>query len=173
MKYFLAALFVLTKAAFLVFIFGVLAHYFVVTVFRISGESMLPNLEHGNFILVSRASYFWKEPQRFDVIGFAFPGDQKRQKFVKRIIGLPNEKVEIKEGKVFINQKELTENYLTNEKTEPDASFGLAKDEFFVLGDNRDNSYDSRFFGPLDKRFIIGKAATVIFPLDKLGFLIY
>lgn len=173
MKNFLAALFVLTKAAILVFIFGVLAHYFVVTVFRISGESMLPNLEDQSFILVSRASYFFKEPQRFDVIGFSFPGDPKRQKFVKRIIGLPGEKVAIKEGKVFVNEKKLVENYLLGETTEPSNNFTLQKNEFFVLGDNRQNSYDSRFFGPLDKRFIVGKATTVVYPFSKLGFLIY
>lgn len=140
---------------------GLTIHLLVATVFRISGESMLPNFQDGQFVLVDRLSYAFSQPKRGDVIVLEFPGDPTRRKFIKRIVGLPGEKVVVSGGRVYVEETELRETYLPKTTiTTPEVTRVLRSDEYFVMGDNRPNSNDSRFFGPLPARRIIGKTTA-------------
>lgn len=135
---------------------------FVLGIFRISGESMEPNFFDGELVLVDKLSYANKIPSRGDVIILEFPADPENRKFIKRVIGLPGEIIEIKDGSIFINNELLQEEYLDdNVNIEPTIqALTLKSDEVYVVGDNRLDSYDSRFFGPLPVNHIVGKATT-------------
>ncbi len=131
--------------------------------FRIEGFSMEPNFHDGQYLLVSKVDYMLHPPERGDVIIFQAPTNLERD-FIKRVIGLPGETVEIREGRVFINGTPLAQNYQTNAGT---YSYGPAKvgeNELFVLGDNRNNSSDSHSWGMLPQKDIIGKAWISYWP---------
>ncbi|MEK7664802.1 MAG: signal peptidase I [Patescibacteria group bacterium] len=146
--------------------------YFLFQPFIVRGESMVPNLKSGDYLIVDEISYRFTEPQRGNIIVFKYPKDTA-QRFIKRIIGLPGETVEIKEGKITIyknNSFALNEEYLPDDlKTEGDINIVLGPDEYFVLGDNREYSFDSRRWGILSKEYIIGKAYLRIFPITTLS----
>lgn len=137
--------------------------------FLVSGASMEPTFSNGNYILVDEVSYRFREPQRGEVIVFEPPVGGSY--FIKRIIGLPNEKIEIKDGEITVfdskdNKILLKENYLpVNIKTFGDLEVILKPDQYFVLGDNRNYSFDSRAWGALAKDKIIGLAKLRIWPL--------
>ncbi|HEU4478902.1 MAG TPA: signal peptidase I [Pyrinomonadaceae bacterium] len=122
----------------------------------VKGTAMLPALKEGDRIIIERNPQFL---ERGDIVVFYFPMDPKFS-YIKRIIGLPNEVIEIREGKVFVNGTLLNEPYveprlnLARRSSEP---VKLAADSFYVVGDNRDNSSDSRIWGPLKREFIYGK----------------
>jgi len=147
--------------------------YFLFQPFIVKGESMIPNFQSGDYLIVDEISYRFANPQRGDVVVFKYPKDTT-QKFIKRVIGLPGETVEIKEGKVTIykdgNQQILDEKYLPN----PSGTIGtltipLGVDEYFVLGDNREFSYDSRAWGPVPVKNIIGKVFLRVLPIASLS----
>ncbi len=144
--------------------------YFIFQPFIVSGESMEPNFSSGDYFIVDQISYRFKAPERGDVAIFSLPSVSSRP-FIKRIIGLPGEKVEIKDGRIIIeNNNEiitLEEEYLSFE-TRGNTSFVLEQDEYFVLGDNREFSYDSRRFGPIKKENIVGKAFIRLWPISSL-----
>jgi signal peptidase I len=99
------------------------------------------------------------------VVVVRYPGDPDNRKYVKRVIGLPGERLQIFDGKIFINEKILEEYYLPyGVLTEPDKTYTLGENNYFLMGDNRPVSNDSRYFGPVEKRFIVGQATTIIFP---------
>lgn len=137
---------------------------------------MVPNFHNKEYLVVDKVSYRMHEPARGDVIVFRYPKDTS-QYFIKRVIGLPGEKVQIDEGKVRIFNSEhpdgiaITEPYLPSN----DATFGksdivsLGSDEYFVLGDNRLASSDSRVWGILPEHNIVGKAWLRAFPLSEFG----
>jgi len=128
---------------------------------------MDPNLSDGQWLLISKLNHYRRAPARGEIVVFHFPGT-KEDKYIKRIIGLPGEKVEIKNGQVFIDDKKMFEGYLTeNEQTEGQVSIKLGQGEYFVLGDNRDQSNDSRTWGALPKEEIIGQAVFVFYPFDQ------
>jgi signal peptidase I len=134
---------------------------------------MDPTFEDGDYLLVDEISYRFEEPARGDVVIFRFPEDNN-QFFIKRIIGLPNETVEIKNNKVIIYNKEnpngftLDENYLDPEQeTLGNMIARLGSDEYFVLGDNRLQSSDSRRWGPVKRSLIIGKVFLRAWPFNK------
>ncbi len=142
-------------------------YFFVGAPMVISGQSMWPSLRNGEFAWINRLEYFFKEPQRGDVIVFRFPGT-RQELYVKRIIGLPGETVEIRQGKIYVNGQPLGESYYAG--STPALGFQkvkLGEKEYFVLGDNRPASNDSRIWGPLSKRFIIGKLNFVFWPLSR------
>ncbi|NOX63116.1 MAG: signal peptidase I [Chloroflexi bacterium] len=142
---------------------------FVFQNFIVEGNSMLNTLLPGERVIVSRIHYIIGEPQRGDVIVFQYPRDPSRD-FVKRIIGMPGETIAIRNGQVFVNGQALPpETYVTNPSLDEMSPLTLNKDEYFVMGDNRGGSSDSRSWGPLQSRFIIGKAWLIYFPLDKFG----
>jgi signal peptidase I len=147
--------------------------YFLFQPFIVKGESMAPNFESGDYLIVDEISYRFSEPQRGDVIVFNYPKDTT-QRFIKRVIGLPGETVQVTGGKVYVinngNTTEITEKYLPSDlKTYGDVTTELKADEYFVMGDNREYSYDSRSWGVVPMSDIIGKAFLRIFPLAALS----
>ncbi len=148
---------------------------FVVQAFKIPSGSMIPTLLIGDHILVNKFIYLFKEPQRQDVIVFKFPQDEDRD-FIKRIIGLPNDRVEIRNKRVYINGDLLKEPYVIYEDDQilppssPRDNWGpeiVPPGHLFVLGDNRDNSMDSRFWGYLNIKKIKGKAFIIYWSWDR------
>lgn len=142
----------------------------VVRNFRIQGDSMWPTLETGQFVLVERVSYRFSEPRRGDIVVFEYPR-APQEDFVKRIIGLPGETLEIQNGSVYINGNLLAEPYVRGQQTlayRP-IKVTLGPDEYFVMGDNRAASSDSRTWGPLPRRNIIGRAWLSYWPPSRWG----
>jgi signal peptidase I len=137
----------------------------VVRNFRIIGDSMLPNFHNGEMILVDRVTYRFSEPKRGDVVVFHYPR-APQEDFIKRVIGLPGETVEISNGVVTINQDPLPEPYVDGQATlfyRP-VKVTLSPDEYFVMGDNRNYSSDSRTWGPLPREHIVGRALVCYWP---------
>ncbi|HNZ83883.1 MAG TPA: signal peptidase I [Candidatus Pacearchaeota archaeon] len=145
---------------------------FIFQPFIVSGSSMEPTYYTGDYLIIDELSYRFNEPAREDVIVFSYPQNPE-QKFIKRIIGLPGETVEIKGGKVFIEQGdkrfELQELYLPSSiLTIDERRMTLNQGEYFVMGDNRMASYDSRKWGSLPKDKIIGKVLIKVFSPKKI-----
>ena len=142
---------------------------------KIKGASMMPNFPDGEYLLTDKVTYRLNEPERGDVIVFEAPTNDGEE-FIKRIVGLPGNKVSIKNGSVFIDGKKLTEPYLSdNIYTSAGRFLGEGKevlvpeDELFVLGDNRSHSSDSRAFGFVGKDKVTGRAWLVYWPPQKVG----
>jgi signal peptidase I len=148
--------------------------YFVVQPFFVRGASMEPSFYNGDYLIVDEISYRFGDPQRGDVIVFRFPQNAS-QYYIKRIIGLPGEKVEMRAGKVFITGEqdaapwELKEPYIDPSRTSGDTNIDLGIDELFVLGDNRMASYDSRQWGALTLDYIMGRAWIRAWPITNVG----
>lgn len=144
--------------------------YFVIQPFFVLGASMEPTFENGDYLIIDEISYRFGEPQRGDVVVFKYPYDTT-QYYIKRIVGLPGEVIDFKDGKIIIKNKEnpdgfaLEEGYILSEKeTFGGKSVTLGNDEYFVLGDNRGASSDSRRWGPLGEQYLIGKVLIRVFP---------
>ncbi len=166
----------LVKIAVIAFVIVAPIRYFLFQPFIVSGASMAPNFATGDYLIVDEISYRFSEPQRGDVVVFdaSFIKGYSGQRFIKRVIGLPGEIVNITNGKVEIidNGKTiiLDEKYLPdNLKTYGEVNIALKSDEYFVLGDNRDYSYDSRMWGDVPRKDIIGKALFRVFPIKSLS----
>lgn len=149
---------------------GLLIVFFRSFIFQnyiVEGESMVNTLHAQERLIVSRLSYILGEPERGDVIVFQYPYDPQRD-FVKRIIGLPGETIAINSGVVYIDGKPLPDesSYVDRVSTETKPPVLLGDDEYYVMGDNRPGSSDSRSWGPLVGKNIIGKAWLVYFPFD-------
>ncbi len=147
--------------------------YFLFQPFIVKGESMVPSFQSGDYLIVDEFSYRFSEPQRGDVIVFKYPKDAT-QRFIKRVIGLPGETIEIKNGAVTIPQGDKTmtldEKYLPDSlKTAGDLKVQLGQDEYFVMGDNREYSYDSRAWGVVPRENIIGKVFFRLLPVNALS----
>jgi signal peptidase I len=136
--------------------------------FRIEGDSMEPNLYEGQYLIVDKLVYYLHPPERGDVVVFHYPNNPSRD-FIKRIIGLPGEKVEVKEERLFINDEELEEPYALHMGQYTWGPQRLGEDEYFVLGDNRNHSHDSHSWGPLSGDAIVGKAWISYWPPKHLG----
>ncbi len=137
--------------------------------FVVKGASMVPSFENNDYLIIDEITYRFRDPQRGEVIVFRYPFNPSAR-FIKRVIGLPGEKVEIKEGKVFINGEVLDESsYLKNSFTPGNLICYLKEDEYFVIGDNRRESFDSREWGPLKRKYIIGRAILRAFPLSEVS----
>lgn len=142
--------------------------YFFIKPFYVKGASMEPTFFDHEYLVIDEISYRLKEPVRGDIIVFRYPRDPK-QYFIKRIIGLPGETVQITTNEVYINGESLNEAYLdTGTTTAGEMVVTLQPDEYFVLGDNRSFSLDSRSFGPLPRQFIVGKTWIRGWPFDKV-----
>lgn len=150
---------------------------FVVNVAHIRGGSMLSTLHSGDWTLVWRLPYCFRAPRRHDVVICHYPGRRMKrckwlpQAFVKRVIGLPGDTIEFIEDVVHINGEPLAESYLDPERcrcqrTRPPRVLG--PDEYFVMGDNRDRSNDSRSVGPLRRSAIRGRVVCILWPLTRI-----
>ena len=136
--------------------------------YRVDGPSMQPTLHTNEYILVDKAEYYVHPPQRGDVVVFMAPITPP-EAFVKRVIGIPGDTVQVSpDGTVTVDGVPLSEPYVADHIPEQVGTWKLASDQYFVMGDNRGDSTDSRFFGPIARKSIIGKAALVYWPLSDL-----
>lgn len=141
----------------------------------IPSDSMLPTLYTGDRLVVEKISYKFHPPETGDIIVFQPPlelqrrGYPKDQAFIKRVIGEPGEVITVVKGKVYLNGQPLQEDYIAEPANQPFPPVTVPKDEFFVMGDNRNDSNDSRYWGFLPRKNIIGKAIFRFWPLDRIG----
>ena len=151
--------------------------YFLIQPFYVKGASMEPNFYDHEYLIIDEITYRFNEPKRGDIIVFKYPKDP-RQFFIKRVIGLPGETVKIKDGLIFITSVDgqenvLSEDYLPSdiENVLPVSGYGevvLNTDEYYLMGDNRDQSLDSRVFGPVKADYIIGRTWLRGWPFNRL-----
>jgi signal peptidase I len=134
---------------------------------RVDGDSMNPTLISGEYVIVNRVSYRLGSPQRGDIIVFHFPRDP-REEYIKRVIGLPGDQVEINQGQVYVNGQPLEESYL-KVKTNYSGTWQVPEGQLFVLGDNRNNSSDSHDWGTVPMDYVVGKAILVYWPPPEWG----
>jgi signal peptidase I len=150
--------------------------YFIFQPFIVKGDSMVPNFHSSDYLIVDEITYRLIGPKRGDVVVFKYPLDNT-QRFIKRVIGLPGETVDIKNGVVTISKDEKT--IVLNERgyipstsvTDSNVHMLLGEGKYFVMGDNRPFSYDSRRWGVLPKEDIIGRALIRIFPLSDISYI--
>lgn len=164
----------IAKGVDVLLIIGLLFRAFVMQPFVVDGNSMEPNFHDQEYLLVNQVSYKFREPQRNETIVFRFPKNPSED-YIKRIIGLPGETVEIKEGQVYINGVSLNQNYLAPDEETfilnglNESRVTLGNNEYFVMGDNRKHSSDSRDWGVLPKKNIIGRAWLTVYPWQYKG----
>jgi signal peptidase I len=145
-----------------------MAFRFAVQNYRVDGHSMVPTFQDQQYILVDKAAYLFHAPQRGDVIVFAYPVDPT-QDFIKRVVGLPGDHLQVmQDGSVLVNGVEIQEDY-TAVSTDPYAPTDtiVCANHFFVLGDNRGDSSDSRAWGLVPRENIIGKASLIYWPIGS------
>jgi signal peptidase I len=150
-----------------------LVRNYLIQPFLVKGASMEPTFQDGNYLIIDEISYRVHPPQRDEVIVFKYPRDPK-QYFIKRIVGLPNEKVEIKDQRITVyNDKNpdglgLDESYLpSGDETKGDETIQLKSNEYFVMGDNRPFSSDSRYWGPVTSDLIVGRVWLRAWPINE------
>lgn len=152
---------------------------------KIDGESMMPNFQNAEYLLTEKVTYYLHKPQRGDVVVLRPPQTvSQNDEFIKRIIALPGETVGLREGHVFINGKRLIEPYIANEVStnggsflSDNATYTVPPDQYFLMGDNRPHSSDSRFWGPVplnlspnsEKEGINGRAWLIYWPVNQAG----
>ncbi|HLF25175.1 MAG TPA: signal peptidase I [Anaerolineae bacterium] len=130
--------------------------------FLIKSVSMQPNLHEGEYVIVDKVTYLVSAPQRGDIVVFDLDGEP--DDLIKRMIGLPGETIEISDGIVYINGQPLEESYAAPAPGSTLPARRLGTDEYFVMGDNRSNSRDSRIFGPIHRETIVGRAWIIYWP---------
>jgi signal peptidase I len=142
---------------------------------KISGQSMMPNFPDSEYLLTEKVTYYLRNPERGDVIVFT-PPISNTDEFIKRVIGLPGETVMVQNDHVYINDKLLQEPYLKNTVMTTGGTFltdgqefKVPDGEYFVMGDNRPNSSDSRYWGPITKSVISGRAWIIYWPISNAG----
>lgn len=149
---------------------AILLNLFVVQPTKVRGESMEPTLHTNEYLLVEKVSYRLHTPRRGDVVVFKYPRDEE-ENFIKRVIAVPGETVEIVSGRVYINGQSITEPYLLQLPRESMPPTKIPEGKLFVLGDNRLNSNDSRAFGMVTMEEVVGRAWLRYWPLDLFAFL--
>ena len=136
---------------------------------------MEPNFHNGDYILTEKVSYKFRDPKRGEVIVFKAP-NRPDADYIKRVIGLPNEKIKVIAGTIYVDQKKLDETYepitfetYSGKFLKENEEFTIPNGKYFVLGDNRSHSSDSREFGPIEKSSIVGRAIIRYWPLPQFG----
>lgn len=152
----------------------VLIRSFLFTIIRVDGPSMSDTLINNDRLFVSVLDMRIKGPDRFDVVILHYP-DRGQEKFVKRVIGLPGDTIQVENGLLSVNGVVYEEPYLTDSRTarfdraSSNFTITLGEDEYFVMGDNRDNSNDSRAIGVISGDMFVGKVRAIIWPADRWG----
>lgn len=146
---------------------------FIAQPFIVSGSSMFPTFQDGQYLVVDELSYELGNPQRDDVVVFKYPNDTTKF-FIKRVIGLPNETVKIDGSDVTIINKEHPEGFKLDQpfvenKSSNEMTYTLKADEYFVMGDNRSASSDSRYWGPVPRKLMVGRAFLRLLPINKIN----
>lgn len=146
---------------------------FIAQPFIVSGSSMYPTFNNGDYLIVDELSYRLGEIERNDVVIFRYPEDPSKF-FIKRVIGLPNESVSIQGSTITITNKEgqttLSEPFIQNQMTNGGTFYELKTDEYFVMGDNRNASSDSRSWGPVPRKLMVGQAFLRLFPVNNINY---
>ena len=148
--------------------------YYIFQPFYVQGASMEPNFLNNEYLIIDEISYRFSEPERGDVVVFRYPRD-KKQFFIKRIIGLPGEDIAIRDNQVIIYNQKYPNGFVLDEssylspntQTAGNLRVSMGKDEYFVMGDNRASSLDSRSFGPIKRKDIIGRVFVRVLPVDR------
>ena len=147
---------------------------FIAQPFIVSGASMVPAFQSGHYLVIDEISYRFEEPKRGEVIVFRFPSSPSKF-LIKRVVGLPGETVEIKGNDILIKNENNPEGFLwkqgdfNRDRSRRDFKVSLSSDEYFVLGDNRGESADSRMWGALKRELIVGRPLVRLFPLSEIG----
>jgi signal peptidase I len=152
---------------------AVIIKIFVFQAFVIPSASMYPTLKINDRVLVNKLSYKFNDPERGDIVVFDAPPGEKSdqiQDLVKRVVGLPGEVLQEVNGTVYINNHKLDEPYLKMPHTKNYKACRVPADTYFMMGDNRDQSKDSTYFGPIKSSTIVGRAFIKIWPLNKIEF---
>ena len=148
---------------------------FIAQPFVVEGQSMYPTFDNGDYLIIDELSYRLSDPKRGDVVVFRYPGDP-RVFYIKRVIGLPGETVRVERGIVTVTGTDgtkvtLEEPYVVSEDATYTLNATLGPEQYFVMGDNRPKSSDSRVWGPLPREDIVGRAYVRIFPVTEAGFM--
>jgi len=139
---------------------------------KVEGTSMLPGLEDQERIFINKFVYRFESVARGDVVVFRYPRDPAKS-YIKRVVGVPGDHIRIEHGRVYVNGRRLTEDYVPRDFVDPHSypEMVVPDHSYYVLGDHRSMSNDSREFGPVDESYIFGKAVFVYWPVYKLGVL--
>jgi signal peptidase I len=137
---------------------------------KVEGTSMMPGLEDQERIFVNKFVYRWEPIQRGDIVVFRYPRDTSKS-YIKRVVGVAGDHIRIEDGQVFVNGEALDEDYVPSEYADARSypEIVVPRNSYFVLGDHRTMSNDSRDFGPVNERYIYGKAVFGYWPMEKLG----
>jgi signal peptidase I len=137
---------------------------------KVEGTSMLPSLEDQEHIFINKFVYRWEPIGRGDIVVFRYPRDISKS-YIKRVIGVPGDRIRMEEGHVYVNGNRLSENYVPVEFFDHRsfAEFSVPDGSYFLMGDHRSMSKDSREFGPVERQYIYGKAVFIYWPVEKLG----
>lgn len=147
----------------IVIILVLLIKTYVISPIRVNGRSMNNTLQDKDIMILDEISYRFKDIERFDIVVIK----TEKEYLIKRVIGLPGEVVKYEDNKLYINDELVEDNY--SDEITDDFEVKVPEGEYFVLGDNRTNSTDSRMIGPIEKKYIKGKTSLVIFPFNRFG----
>ncbi len=159
----------LVKDILLVIVIALLISFLIKPII-VKGSSMYPTLENDDYLIISKQAYKIGEPERGDIVVFPHEegyGDDPL--YIKRVIALPGDHLEIEDGKVYINGDLQQEDYINGNFTEGDIDYVIPEDEIYVMGDNRGNSSDSRAFGTVDIEDVTGEVLVRLYPFNKIG----
>ncbi len=166
----LFAIFDFLKTTIIVVFLALIIRVFIIQPFIVEGQSMLPTFNNNDYLITEKISYSLRSPNRGEIIIF-HPPDNPNVNYIKRIIGLPGDKIEIKDGNIYINSTKINESYLASDSqtntVSQDINITLKDNEYFVLGDNRNHSRDSREIGPVPRSNIVSKIWVRLLPLDN------
>lgn len=169
MRQFLLSFFEILEILIVTLVSIYLVYAFIAQPFKVDGKSMEPNFSTGDYLVVDEVSYRFRDPARGEVVVLNNPTNES-EFFIKRIIGLPGEEIIINNSRVLINGEEISERYLPENTVMADTPpFQLGENEYFVMGDNRISSYDSRNWGPLGGHQIVGVVRIRFWPLSDLN----
>ena len=176
LKNFFIFIFELIKIVVISLVIIIPIRYFLIQPFYVKGASMEPNFHDHEYLIIDEITYRFHEPRRGDIMVFRYPRNPQEY-FIKRLIGLPGEEVQIREGKVVVYNKDNPEGIVLDEPYLSDGvkTYGLTEEkvnlsdkEYFVLGDNRNSSKDSRSFGPVNRSFVTGRVLLRGWPFDRI-----
>jgi signal peptidase I len=149
-------------------ILGVLIAAFFMRTPQVSGLSMAPHINSGEYVLINTVAYRFGVPNRGDIIAFRHDGDTP-EVYIKRVVGIPGDRVRVDRGSVYVNGARLDEPYVRYQDGRSFPETTIQPGSLYVLGDNRANSEDSRFFGPVAQDHVIGRALAGVWPLAAIG----
>lgn len=168
----LVGIFDFVKTVVTIVVLAIVIRVFVIQPYIVEGQSMEQSFQNNDYLITEKISFRFREPQRGEVIIF-HPPDNPSVNYIKRIVGLPEDKIEVKDGSVYVNDKKIYETYLkSNEETlspkDNDYVYMLKEDEYFVFGDNRNHSRDSREIGAIPEENIVSRVWFRLLPINNL-----